>query len=193
MLIRTEAPADLRVIERLLRSVDNATQTTGSRADTVARLRENGLATLSLVACRDDGVLVGHALFSPILINGEESYWQGLAQLTVNLAMECDSLDLFDEQPEATHQHEKAEPQFCTQVAQDLAQQGIEMLAELGYPVCVAQGEDALLTSLGMVPASTANVNVTWQHGFEPVYLLPLQTSGFDAVHGELAFQQDTF
>ena len=49
MLIRTEAPADILAVDRLLKSAFE----TETEADLVMRLRENGRRTLSLVACND--------------------------------------------------------------------------------------------------------------------------------------------
>lgn len=80
MLIRTEAPADILTIDRLLKHAFP----TDAEANLVMRLRENGKLTLSLVACTDDGEVIGHALFSPVTLNGEDLSWQGLAPLAVH-------------------------------------------------------------------------------------------------------------
>ena len=77
MLIRTEAPADILTIDLLVKSVFDTT----AEAKLVMSLRENSHLTLSLVACNDDGELIGHCLFSPVTINGEDIAWQGLAPL----------------------------------------------------------------------------------------------------------------
>lgn len=79
MLIRSEAPADILLIDALLKSVFE----TDAEANLVMRLRENGCRTLSLVACTDDGEVIGHAFFSPVTVAGQETNWQGLAPLTV--------------------------------------------------------------------------------------------------------------
>lgn len=79
MLIRTEAPADILVIDRLLKSVFE----TDAEANLVMSLRENSHLTLSLVACSDDGEVVGHLMFSPVTLDGEDHNWQGLAPLAV--------------------------------------------------------------------------------------------------------------
>ena len=50
MLIRTEAPADILTIDRLVR----ATFETEAEARLVMSLRENSHLTLSLVACTED-------------------------------------------------------------------------------------------------------------------------------------------
>ena len=77
MLIRTEAPADILVVDQLLKSVFD----TEAEANLVMALRENGNRTLSLVACEDDGEVVGFAMFSPVSLAGEHLNWQGLASL----------------------------------------------------------------------------------------------------------------
>ncbi|QSA19762.1 N-acetyltransferase, partial [Vibrio furnissii] len=73
MLIRTEAPADILAVDRLLKTVFD----TDAEANLVMALRENSHRTLSLVACDDEGEVVGHAMFSPVLLNGEDLNWQG--------------------------------------------------------------------------------------------------------------------
>ena len=60
MLIRTEAPADILTIDALLRQ----TFPTSAEAKLVRSLRENSRFTLSLVACSDDGEVIGHVLFT---------------------------------------------------------------------------------------------------------------------------------
>jgi putative acetyltransferase len=55
MLIRTEAPADILAVDKLLKS----TFETEAEANLVMKLRENGRRTLSLVACNDEGEVVG--------------------------------------------------------------------------------------------------------------------------------------
>lgn len=73
MLIRTEVPADILTIDALLRY----TFDTEAEADLVMTLRENGHMTLSLVACNDDGEVVGHIFFSPVTVSGQDLGWQG--------------------------------------------------------------------------------------------------------------------
>lgn len=79
MLIRTEAPADILVVDQLLKNVF----ATEAEADLVMAARENGQRTLSLVACDDEGEIVGHVMFSPVTLEGEDLNWQGLAPLAV--------------------------------------------------------------------------------------------------------------
>lgn len=55
MLIRSEALADLLAIDKLL----NKTFPSDAEAKLVMSLRENGHNTLSLVACNDEGKVLG--------------------------------------------------------------------------------------------------------------------------------------
>ena len=79
MLIRTEAPADILPIDTLLKSAFE----TEAEANLTMTLRENSRLTLSLVACNDEGEVIGYVLFTPVLINGEDLGWQGLAPVAV--------------------------------------------------------------------------------------------------------------
>ena len=49
----------------------------------VKRLRARGRLALSLVAETRQGVIVGHAAFSPVTIDGREMGWMGLGPLAV--------------------------------------------------------------------------------------------------------------
>jgi putative acetyltransferase len=126
MLIRTEAPADILSIDRLLKTA----YPTDAEANLVMSLRENGRFTLSLVACSDEGEVIGYALFTPVTISGEELNWQALEPIAVL--------------PEARGDH----------TGQKLIQDGLETLAELGYPVCVVVGDPNYYKQSGFVEVS---------------------------------------
>ncbi|MDF2154455.1 N-acetyltransferase [Vibrio sp. CAU 1672] len=113
MLIRTEAPADLLQIDRLLKQ----TFPTEAEANLVMSLRENSKLTLSLVACNDDGEVIGHVLFSPVTLNGQENSWQGLAPVAVR------------------------EDYRRQGIAAALIKEGFASLRDFGYPVCVVLGD----------------------------------------------------
>jgi putative acetyltransferase len=131
MLIRTEAPADILSIDSLLK----ASYPTHAEAELVMSLRENGRFTLSLVACSDEGQVIGYALFTAVTIGGEELNWQALEPIAVL--------------PEARGEH----------IGQQLIAEGLETLAELGYPVCVVVGDDAYYKQSGFVAADAFNLS----------------------------------
>jgi putative acetyltransferase len=134
MLIRTEAPADILAIDRLLKK----TFPTNKEADLVMQLRENSNLTLSLVACNDEGELVGHIMFSPVSVNGEFGYWQGLGPIAVSL----------DYQGQG--------------IGSRLVTQGLEFLCDFSYPVCVVLGNPNFYVKLGFKDASLYGLSCPW-------------------------------
>lgn len=83
MIIRDEAPADISTIrvltEAAFRHAEHSSQTEGAIVDA---LRAAGALTLSLVA-EQDGEIVGHIAFSPVLIDGKDPGWFGLGPVSV--------------------------------------------------------------------------------------------------------------
>ncbi|KLV04456.1 acetyltransferase [Photobacterium aquae] len=126
MLIRTEAPADILPIDRLLKSVFD----TEAEANLVMKLRENGRCTLSLVACNDEGEVVGHVFFSPVLLDGEDYYWQGLAPMAVNADYQRQGVGLA------------------------MLEEAKQMLAEFGYPAAVVLGHSDYYPKAGFEVAA---------------------------------------
>lgn len=135
MLIRTEAPADILAIDRLLKSAFD----TEAEANLVMKLRENGRRTLSLVACNDEGEVVGYVLFSPVTIDGEDLNWQGLAPLAV-------------------HQEYRNKG-----IAADLVKEGFASLLEFGYPACVVLGDPAYYQRFGFEASEKHNMRCQWE------------------------------
>ncbi|WP_076586256.1 GNAT family N-acetyltransferase [Vibrio ostreicida] len=146
MLIRTEAPVDILAVDRLLKSVFE----TDSEAELVMRLRENGRRTLSLVACNDDGEVVGYVMFSPVTLNDEELNWQALAPLAVK-------------------------PEYRRQgIATELVKEGLIILTEFNYPACVVMGDLKFYGQFGFAPGQEYNLQSqrdTTSQGFHAIAL----------------------
>mgnify|MGYP000132333699 CR=1 FL=1 len=134
MLIRTEAPADILAIDRLLKSVFE----TDAEANLVMSLRENSHLTLSLVACSDDGEVIGHLMFSPVHLNGEDNNWQGLAPLAVKSDYRKQG------------------------IGASLVKEGLESLFEFGYPACVVLGDPNYYGRFGFKAASEFDFDCEW-------------------------------
>lgn len=84
MIIRRETPADAPAIHEVTTAAFlQAAHSSGTEARIVDALRDSGSLTLSLVAERD-GKVVGHAAFSPIMIDGQEADWFGLGPVAVS-------------------------------------------------------------------------------------------------------------
>ncbi|GAB2636960.1 GNAT family N-acetyltransferase [Vibrio panuliri] len=135
MLIRTEAPADILVIDRLLKQ----TFETEAEANLVMALRENGKLTLSLVACNDDGEVVGHAMFSPVTLEGEDLNWQGLAPVAVRQDVRNQG------------------------IAERMIREGLESLRDFGYPACVVLGDPAYYARFGFAAAEQHHFHCQWE------------------------------
>ncbi|MCW8330031.1 N-acetyltransferase [Photobacterium sp. SDRW27] len=153
MLIRTEAPADILPIDSLLKTVFD----TEAEANLVMKLRENGNRTLSLVACSDEGELIGHLFFSPVTVEGQDDNWQGLAPLAVK-------------------------PEYQRQgIGLALMEEAKSILAELGYPVAVVLGHSDYYPKAGFVKASEHGLNCSWpvpDEAFMVVELIPGSLAG---------------
>ncbi|ENM5935776.1 N-acetyltransferase [Vibrio mimicus] len=135
MLIRTEAPADILAVDELLKTVF----ATEAEANLVMALRENGRRTLSLVACDDEGEIIGHVMFSPVTVDGEDLNWQGLAPLAVK--------------EEYRHQG----------IGAELVKEGLSSLGELGYPACVVLGDPAYYSRFGFEDAAQYQLHCAWE------------------------------
>ncbi|CAM4248136.1 GNAT family N-acetyltransferase [Vibrio astriarenae] len=160
MLIRTEAPADMLVIGQLLRE----TFPTEAEANLVQTLRENGRNTLSLVACTDEGQIVGHLLFTPVEIDGHDVTWQGLAPLCVH-------------------------PDYQQQgIARLLIEEGFVSLPELGYAGCVVLGDPALYGKFGFESASAHGLSCQWDVPEGAFQIKPLIEGAFDNHQGVIRY-----
>ncbi|WP_413283837.1 GNAT family N-acetyltransferase [Vibrio sp. MA40-2] len=134
MLIRTEAPADILPIDALLKSAFE----TEAEASLVMSLRENSRFTLSLVACTDEGKLIGYALFTPVSLNGEHFGWQGLAPIAVK-------------------------QEFRRQgIAGKMIKQGLDSLYEFGYLGCAVLGDPEFYSRFGFIDATEFGMHSSW-------------------------------
>lgn len=86
MILRNEQPGDAGAIRDLTAAAfATAPHASGTEAQIVDALRDAGALHLSLVA-EDGGVIVGHAAFSPVRIDGVERSWFGLGPVSVTPA-----------------------------------------------------------------------------------------------------------
>ncbi|MBC7005751.1 N-acetyltransferase [Photobacterium sp. BZF1] len=163
MLIRSEAPADIMPIDNLLKSVFD----TEAEAELVMRLRENGNRTLSLVACNDDGELVGHLFFSPVMLDGEDHNWQGLAPMAIK-------------------------PEYQRQgIGQAMLEEAKQTLAELGYPVIVVLGHPEYYPKAGFAPAAAQGIQCPWPVPEEAFMVLEVVPGAIDGKTGMISYCEE--
>lgn len=163
MLIRTEAPADILVVDRLLKR----TFPTDQEANLVMALRENSNLTLALVACDDDGDVVGHVMFSPVSIDGQDLNWQGLAPIAVD--------------PKVQGQG----------IGKQLIYQGLEFLADFNYPVCVVLGDGEFYGQFGFQSADEVGIRCEWDVPVGAFQVCEITPGALDKVHGTVNYSSE--
>lgn len=131
MLIRTEIGSDIPRIISFIR--DELHQPKIEKK--VARIREQALITLSMLAFEEDGHLVGYIICSPVLVNGEDCGW-----LTISLLL--------------THPRD-----INAQLGQALAREAVDSLYEFGYNAVVLFGDDHLEARTGFVSAADLSLS----------------------------------
>ena len=127
MEIRVEMPGDVGAIRAVTTAAFAvAPYSNQMEAAIVDGLRQGGALSLSLVAM-EEGNVVGHVAFSPVLINGQPRDWYGLGPVSV--------------QPDRQGQG----------VGQRLIVRGLDELKNRGAGGCVVFGEPAYYGRFGFV------------------------------------------
>ena len=134
--IRDEKPADIPAIRKLNALAFGQSQ----EAEIIDELRKNCKALLSLVA-EDDGVIVGHVLFSPVTFDNDigAPVGMGLAPMAV----------LPERQGEG--------------LGSALVEAALEKLKEMRCPFIVVLGHADYYPRFGFVPASTFGFRCQWE------------------------------
>jgi putative acetyltransferase len=117
MIIRPEHPAGISAIRSLVTAAfRDAPYSGGNEADIVDALRVGSVLTVSLVA-EDEGKIVGHVAYSPVVVNSQEVSWFGLGPVAV-----------------------LAKKRRCG-IGAALIETGLKRLRELGARGCVVLGD----------------------------------------------------
>ena len=117
MEIRPERPGDEAAIAEVIEAAFAlAEHRDGTEAQIVARLRDDGALTLSLVVV-DGATVLGHVAFSPVTIDGADLSWFGLGPVAV--------------QPDRQGKG----------LGSSLIREGLDRLREIGAGGCVLVGE----------------------------------------------------
>jgi putative acetyltransferase len=127
MHIRSETSSDEEAISALITTAFlEAEHSGGDEAEIVEALRRAGKLAVSLVATQDQSIL-GHVGFSPVLINGKDLGWFGLAPVAVMPG----------------HQRKG--------IGTALIKAGLTTLNEKGASGCVVLGEPAYYSRFGFI------------------------------------------
>lgn len=130
MHIRLETPADFLEIREINRLAFDGE----AEASLIDALREAGAVTLSMVACHDDGMLMGHVLYSDLSVVADD----GGSVRAVALA------------PLAVRPHGQGQG-----IGSQLVRESLAVLKDLGIDVVVVLGDPAFYSRFGFNAALT--------------------------------------
>ena len=133
--IRDEQPGD----EDAVRLVNLAAFRNGPEAGVVDKLRQAGTRFHSYVAV-DQGKIVGHILFTPVMLDGASAIGAGLAPLAVS--------------PDSQRKG----------IGTDLVGHGLERMRSAGYPFVVVLGHPAYYPRFGFEGAAHHGLRSQWEN-----------------------------
>jgi putative acetyltransferase len=163
-LVRREQPRDIPKI----REVNKRAFGQDQEVLIVDRLRENCNSILSLVALAGKEV-VGHILFSPAMIGGENGrlVGSGLAPLAVL-------------------------PEYQRQgIGSELVQTGVARMQKGGCPYIIVLGHPEYYTRFGFEPASSHGIRSEWQVPDEAFMVLILNKRTMKGVSGMARYREE--
>ena len=162
--IRPETSGDITAIRHTI----NHAFGRAAEADLVDALRQNGKATLSLVA-EDNDRIVGHILFSPVVIEAAESelHGVGLAPLAV--------------WPERQNEG----------IGSMLVLRGLAECRNAGHRFVVVLGHPEYYPRFGFIPASRFNIKSEYDVRDEVFMALELQSNALRSCAGIARYQPE--
>lgn len=164
IVIRHEQPEDIAVIHQIVAQAFGR----AAEASLVDTLRRNGKAILSLVA-DDNGRVIGHILFSPVVIEDGERLVSGvgLAPLAVS--------------PERQNEG----------IGSLLVEYGLKQCREARHPFVVVLGHPNYYPRFGFVPASRYNVRSEYDVRDEVFMIQELQQGSLLGIAGTAKYQNE--
>jgi putative acetyltransferase len=162
--VREERPEDIADIHRMNREAFGQ----DAEADLVDRLRAQAKTTLSLVA-EQDGRIVGHILFSPVMIEAAAGTvtLQGLAPMAVL----------------PSHQKQG--------IGSRLVARALAILKAAGHRGIVVLGHPAYYPRFGFVPASTYGIRCAYDAPDEAFMALELTPGALKGCSGLAKFEPE--
>ena len=164
IIIRPEKPEDIAAIHHVVRHAFER----AAEADLVDLLRRNGKAAISLVA-EDNGRVIGHVLFSPVVIETSEGerHGIGLAPLAVWPERQNEGIGLM------------------------LVRQGLIECRTARHPFAVVLGHPEYYPRFGFVPASRFGIKSEFEVRDEVFMVLELQNNGLPSCAGIVKYQPE--
>lgn len=160
MLIRAEEQADRAAV----RAVNVSAFETALEANLVDALRDQAEPLVSLVA-EDDGVIVGHIMFSPVSLSGHPAlHIMGLAPMAVSPARQRKG------------------------IGRALVRAGLERCTRLGIGAVVVLGHPAYYRRFGFSPSARFGVSCEYDVAEEVFMVLELHAGFLDGASGSIKY-----
>ena len=137
-------------------AIDRLSLTDIERRQSIAHWTASGQCLVALRA----GKVVGYVAFSPVIVQGEELQWVGMAPLAVDENYRGQGL------------------------ARQLVYEGLDSLNEFGYAAVVVLGDPAFYERLGFEPASRYDLRCHWPGTETSFQVHPLADDALDGVTG---------
>jgi len=163
-LIRREQPQDVTEIRRVIARAFGRDQ----EASIVEKLRKDCNSILSLVAFTD-GKVVGHILFSPVVIEGKHGklVGTGLAPLAVL-------------------------PEYQKKgIGTQLIQMGISRIKEGGSPYIIVIGDPEYYTRFGFEAAGRSGISCEWKVPYDAFMILILDRKAMNGITGVARYRRE--
>jgi len=164
LIIRPETPEDVDSI----RYVNEQAFGQEDESKLIEKLRNHGVLTISLVAIQD-GEIVGHIAFSPVVIESERSSFEAIALAPMAVL-----------------------PAYQRKgIGSQMVRAGLEECRLLGHNIIVVLGHPDYYPRFGFVPASTYGIKCEYNVPDEVFMTLELHSGALSGRSGTVKYQPE--
>jgi len=164
LTIRWETPEDKVAI----RNVNEEAFSQKEEAEIIEKLRNRGVLTISLVAIQD-GEIVGHIAFSPVVIESESSNFEAIALAPMAV------LPMYQRQG----------------IGSEMVRAGLEECRRLGHEIVVVLGHPDYYPRFGFILAKPKGIDCEFEVPEEAWMILELREAALAGRRGVVRFQPE--
>lgn len=164
LVIRPEKPEDIESIRNINRQAFGQE----NESKLVDKLRDRGVLTISLVAVQD-GEVVGHSAFSPVVVESETSGFTAIALAPMAVL--------------PAHQQKG--------IGSQLVRAGLEECRRLGHEIVFLVGHPDYYPRFGFVPAKPKGVDCEFEVPEEAWMILELREGALAGRRGVVKFEPE--